>query len=330
MSIGDNGKKPSIEKALGLDTPFDEALHKFINISKEELADAAASGDGDPIAEGATEIVPFKGTRIRKAFHNGEWYFSIIDICEALTDSTNPRRYWSDLKRQIIEIEGHSEMYDEIVQLTMPGADGKMYKTDAANPEALFRIIQSIPSAKAERFKRWFAKVAYERIQEIQNPEIAIKRAMLIYQLQGRPNSWVEKRVRSIFVRKELTTEWKKRGVTEENEFAILTGVLSTHTFGMGVADYRKMKGLGRNHNLRDHMTDLELIFTMLGEKSTKEIAEIRNAQGFEQNKNAARAGGTVAGNARKGLERETGRPVISKSNFLKSADEPEEIEDQT
>jgi DNA-damage-inducible protein D len=203
----------------------------------------------------------------------------------------------------------------------MPAADGKLRETDAASPETLFRIIQSIPSPKAERFKRWFAKVAYERSQEFQNPEIAIKRAMLIYQLQGRPDSWIEKRIRSIFVRKELTSEWKKRGVTKESEFALLTHVLSTRTFGIGVAAHKKYKGLKRNHGLRDHMTDLELIFTMLGEKSTKEIAEIRNAQGFDQNKASARAGGEVAGNARRGLERELNRPVVSRSNFLPKKD---------
>jgi prophage antirepressor-like protein len=314
---------------FGLDMPFEEALERFGSVTKEELAMAASGGEGaDLIADGATEIVPFKGTSVRKVFHESEWWFSIVDVCEALgVNATNPARYWSDLKRQITEKEGFSELGDEIVKLKMPGADGKLHPTDAANPETLFRIIQSISSPKAEPFKRWLARVAYERIQEIQDPEIAIKRAIMSYQLQGRSMDWIEQRVRSILVRKELTNEWKKRGVDEKNEYALLTHVLSTRTFGVGVSDHKKVKRLGRSHNLRDHMTDIELILTMLGEKSTKEIAQIRDAQGFNQNKEAARLGGDIAGNARRSLERETGRPVVSTSNFLPKRTKPGAVE---
>lgn len=259
----------------------------------------------------------FKGVKIRKVFHESEWWFSAVDVVEALTGSANPRRYWSDLKRQMAEKEGFSELYEAIVQLKMVAEDGKLRETDAINPETVFRIIQSIPSPRAEPLKRWLARVAYERIQEIQDPEIAIKRAIMEYQIQGRSIDWIEKRIRSIMVRKELTSEWKKRGVDETHEFAILTAVLSTRTFGLGVSEHKQVKGLQPRHNLRDHMTDLELIFTMLGEKSTKEIAQIRDAYGFEQNKAAARAGGDIAGDARRSLEREIRRPVVSRSNFL-------------
>ena len=186
----------------------------------------------------------------------------------------------------------------KIGQLPLPGADAKLYPTDVASAETLFRIIQSIPSPRAEPFKRWLARVAYERIQEIQNPEIAIKRAILTYQLQGRSDDWIEKRIRTIVARKELTSEWKKRGVKEGQEYAVLTNVISEHTFGIGSKDHKRVKGL-KTQNLRDHMTDLELIFTMLGEKSTTEIAKTRDAQGFNKNLGAARAGGSVAGVAR-------------------------------
>lgn len=307
-----------LEKKFGLDIPFGEALQRFANVTKEELEEAAADGDsGDLIPEGQTEIVPFKGVTVRKTFHESEWWFSIIDVVEALTGTANPRRYWSDMKRQMVAKEGFSELYDEIVQLGMPGTDGKIYKTDAANPETLFRIIQSIQSPRAEPFKRWLAKVAYERIQEVQDPEIAIKRAIAEYQIQGRSMDWIEQRIRSIMVRKELTSEWKKRGVDETHEFAILTSVLSIRTFGIGIGDHKKVKNIKNNHNLRDHMTDMELILTMLGEKSTKEIAQIKDAQGFEQNKLAARIGGDIAGNARRSLEAETKKKVVSSSNFL-------------
>ena len=312
----DDDKNAEYEKRFGLDISFEEALQQFAHATKDDLQDVAGE-ESDLVHEGELESVPFKGTQIRKIFYEGEWWFSAVDVIAALSNSPNPRRYWSDLKRQMADKEGFSQLYDDIVQLPMPGADGKMYKTDAANPETVFRIVQSIPSPRAEQFKRWLARVAYERIQEIQNPEIAIKRAIMEYQLQGRSLDWIEKRIRSIMVRKELTSEWKKRGVDESHEFAILTHVLATRTFGLGISEHKHVKGLRSQHNLRDHMTDLELILTMLGEKSTKEIAQIRDAQGFEQNKSAARAGGDIAGTARRSLEREIGRSVVSPTNFL-------------
>ncbi len=311
-----NGKKPDYDKRFGLDISFEEALQRFASATKGEIEEAAGE-EGDLVADGATELVPFKGVQIRKVFHEGEWWFSAVDVIEALSGSSTPRRYWSDLKRQLADKEGYSELYDDIVQLKMPASDGKLRETDAINPETVFRIVQSIPSPRAEPFKRWLARVGYERIEEIQDPEIAIKRAIMEYQIQGRTIDWIEKRIRSIMVRKELTSEWKKRGVDETHEFALLTHVLSTRTFGLGVSQHKQVKRLQARHNLRDHMTDLELILTMLGEKSTNEIAQIRDAFGFEQNKSAARAGGDIAGNARRGLEREIGRSVVSRSNFL-------------
>lgn len=315
-------KKP-VEKTYnekyGLDMSFDDALRRFTAVQKEELQEAGQDGEVGLLAEGHTELVPYQGVPVRRVFHEGEWQFSIVDVCAALTGTATPRRYWSDLKRQLVEKEGFSELYEEIVQLKMESTDGKLRETDTASPEVLFRIIQSIPSPKAERFKRWFAKVAYERIKEIQDPEIAIKRAMMEYELQGYPHEWIEQRIRSIVVRTELTAEWKRRGVEGSDEYAILSNVLSTRTFGIGPADHRKVKSLRRSDNLRDHMTDLELILTMLGEKSTKEIAQSIDAQGFEQNKTAARAGGDVAGNARRSIERETKKPVVSTRNFIKT-----------
>ena len=212
-------------------------------------------------------------------------------------------------------------MSEKIGQLDLPGRDGKLYPTDVVNTETLLRIIQSIPSPRAEPFKRWLARVGYERIEEIQNPEIAIKRAILDYQLRGRSNDWIEKRIRTIVARKELTAEWRKRGISEGKQFAILTNVISTATFGnITVEGHQQIKGLAKHHNLRDHMTDLELIFTMLGEKSTTEIARVRNAQGFDQNVQTAKAGGKVAGTARRELEAQTGQRVVSSANFLGAA----------
>ena len=312
-----NDPKTYAEK-FELDMPLTEALDRFVKVTSEELlADVISSDIPDLVPEGEMSLVPFKGMAIRKVFHESEWWFSIVDVVAALTGADNPRRYWSDLKRQMVDKEGFSELYDFVVQLKMEASDGKMRDTDAANPESLLRIIQSIRSPRAEPFKRWLARVGYERIQEIQDPEIAIKRAIMAYQLQGRSMDWIEQRIRSITVRKELTAEWKKRGVDENHEFAILTALLSSRTFGVGPADHKKIKRLQRNHNLRDHMTDLELILTQLAEKSTKEIAQIRNAQGFEKNRGAVLVGGDIAGTARKSIERETGQPVVSSSNFL-------------
>jgi hypothetical protein len=273
------------------------------------------STDNKTVAK-TDRLVVFEDSQIRRIFHKGEWYFSIIDIVEVLTSSSNPRRYWSDLKSQLTENEGFSQLYEKIVQLKLESSDGKKYLTDTANTETIFRIIQSIPSPKAEPFKRWLAKVGYERVQEIEDPELATQRTRAIYKAKGYSDAWIEKRMRGIAIREELTDEWDKRGVKVQREYAILTAEISKATFGMTPLEYKKHKGL-RQENLRDHMTDLELIFSMLGEAATKEIAVNQNAQGFVENKAAAEAGGKIAGNARVELEKESGKSIVSKENYL-------------
>ena len=220
------------------------------------------------VAEGQLEIAEFKGKSIRKVLHNDEWYFSVVDVVEAISESKAPRRYWAQLKAKLTKEGADDQLFDNIEQLKMPSADGKSYLTDAADTESVFRLIQSIPSKKAEPFKRWLAKVGYERVLEYQNPEIAIKRAMLDYQIQGYSDEWINNRVRSILARNELTSEWSKRGIREGLEYATLTNVIQEATFGLGVQQHKDFKLLKKRHNLRDHMTDLELIFTMLGERS--------------------------------------------------------------
>jgi len=209
------------------------------------------------------KLVIFEDKKIRRSFHNSEWYFSIIDVVEVLTDSSNARRYWSDLKSQLVESEGFSQLYEKIVQLKLLASDGKMRETDTANTETVFRIIQSIPSPKAEPFKRWLAQVGYERIQEIEDPELATQRTRAIYKAKGYSDEWIEKRMRGIAIREELTDEWDKKGIKLQREYAILTAEISKATFGMTPSEHKEHKGLERE-NLRDHMTDLELIFSML------------------------------------------------------------------
>ncbi len=264
-----------------------------------------------------TRIALFEGKQIRKVFQRNEWWFSIIDVIEVLTDSSNPRRYWTDLKRKLKEDEGFFQLYEKIVQLKMQSPDGKMRETDTANTETMLRIIQSIPSPKAEPFKLWLAKVGYERIQEIEDPELASKRARALYEAKGYPPDWVEKRMRSIAIREELTSEWSRRGVKQGKEFGILTSEISKATFGMTPIDYKKYKDLKGKENLRDHMSDLELIFSMLGEASTKEIAVKRDTQGFPENLQAAKEGGTIAGNARHALEQKTNKRIVTSENYL-------------
>ncbi len=261
------------------------------------------------------KLAIFQGKHIRRTLYQNEWYFSIIDIIEVLTDTERPRKYWNDLKKKLIQ-EGCNEVSEKIGQLKMPAPDGKLRETDCANTETLFRIIQSIPSPKAEPFKRWLARVGYERIQEIEDPEIATKRTKAIYKAKGYPDVWIEKRMRGIAIREELTDEWQRRGIEEQREYSILTAEISKATFGITPSEYQEFKGLERE-NLRDHMTDLELIFSMLGEASTTEIARKKDAQGFEENKYAAQTGGKIAGEARKKLEIETKSKVVTPQNFL-------------
>lgn len=263
-----------------------------------------------------TQIAIFKGKNIRKTLFQKEWWFSVIDVVESLTESSIPKRYWSDLKAKLI-LEGFSEAYEKIVRLKMEAPDGKMRETDCADTETMFRIVQSIPSSKAEPLKRWLAKVGYERIQEIENPELATKRTKMLYKLKGYPKNWIEKRMRGIAVREELTDEWKKRGAEHKKDYEILTAEISQATFGVKPNEYKKLKGLKRE-NLRDHMGDIELILTMLGESTTTEIHRTKNTQGVPLLKEDARSGGQIAGSARKQIERKLGRPVVSKNNFLK------------
>jgi len=261
-----------------------------------------------------THIALFKGKAIRRKLVENKWFFSVIDVVGALTESTIPKRYWADIKAKLEE-EGF-EAYDKIVQLKLIAEDGKLRETDCADTEGVFRIIQSIPSKKAEPFKRWLARVGYERVQEIENPELAQERMKKLYELKGYSKEWIEKRLRGIAIRQELTDEWKNMGVQKEIDFAILTNEISEATFGKTVEEYKEHKKLKRE-NLRDHMDDLELIFTMLGEASTTKIAKSKDAKGLEENKTAARQGGEVAGNARKELEEKTGENVVTEENFL-------------
>jgi prophage antirepressor-like protein len=264
-----------------------------------------------------SNIKLFESTQIRSVWLEDEkqWFFSVVDVVGALTGSAKPRDYWYRIKQRE-KISG-IELSTICRQLKLPSPDGKERETDCADAEGLLRIIQSIPSPKAEPFKRWLAQVGYERLQEIENPELAAQRMRAIYQSKGYSPEWIEKRVRGIAIRDELTGEWQKRGVKEQREYAILTAEISKATFGMTPSEYRDLKELGQtNDNLRDHMSDLELIFTMLGEASTTEITRQHDAQGFGPNRSAARAGGKVAGNARRDLERKSGRKVATNQNY--------------
>ncbi len=261
-----------------------------------------------------TKIAIFRGKQIRKMLHKNEWWFSVVDVCQALTESPDSGAYWRKLKQRLKE-EG-SEVVTFCHGLKLPAPDGKMRETDCADTEGIFRIIQSIPSPKAEPFKRWLAKVGYERVQEIENPELATKRTRMLYKLKGYPEDWIEKRMRGIAIREELTDEWQKRGAQEQKDYEILTAEVSKATFGVTPSEYKNLKGLKRE-NLRDHMDDFELIFTMLGERSTTEIHKNEDSKGLAKLKSDAKAGGEIAGGARRELEKRLGRSVVSKSNFL-------------
>lgn len=308
------------------DMPIGEVITKAAKAVGEVAKPKQSQSEGGTIAfEGESQLTLFNRREIRKVFHNNEWFFSIVDAIGAITESDRPSKYWNDLKSQLSEKEGFIQLSANIGKLKMPGSDGKMYPTEAVNVETLFRIIQSVPSPKAEPFKRWLAKVGYERIQEFQNPEIAVKRAIVNWQIQGRTDDWIEARLRSIVVRHELTSEWAKRGVNEGIEYGYLTNIISKETFGLKTQDHKKLKGL-TSQNLRDHMTDFELVLTMLGEKSTAAIAKKIDAIGVDQNAVAAKSGGRVAGNARRGLEEQLGRSVVSDENFLKEQPEAKKI----
>jgi hypothetical protein len=266
------------------------------------------------------KLIVFQDKNIRRTWYNEEWWFSVQDVIEAITGTNRVRKYWNDLKKKLGE-EGLSQLSDFIGQLKIEAQDGKMRKTDCANTEGLFRIIQSIPSPRAEPFKRWLAKVGYERIQEIENPELAAERARQYYRDLGYNDSWIEKRLQSIGIRGQLTDEWKERDVKEGLEFAILTAEISKASFGMTPSEYKKHKGLKRE-NLRDHMTNLELIFTMLGEEQTQIEAINKDAQGFNENKQAAQKAGKATGKALETFEQETNQKIVSEMNYLKQIEE--------
>ncbi|MBT1076149.1 BRO-N domain-containing protein [Geobacter grbiciae] len=262
-----------------------------------------------------TKLVVFQSKEIRRLLVDNAWFFAVVDVIAALTDSDKPRDYWYRMKKREIDSSG-VELSTFCRQLKLESSDGKKYLTEMASTEGLFRIIQSIPSPKAEPFKRWLAKVGYERVQEIEDPELATKRTRELYKAKGYSDAWIEKRMRGIAIRAELTEEWKNRGVKGEPEYAILTAEISKAAFGMTPGEYKQFKGLTRE-SLRDHMTDLELIFSMLGEAATTEIARKQDAQGFPENKVAAHKGGRIAGEAREKLEVETGERVVTSENFL-------------
>ncbi|PIZ73861.1 phage antirepressor protein [Candidatus Peregrinibacteria bacterium CG_4_10_14_0_2_um_filter_43_11] len=263
----------------------------------------------------STKLAIFQKKEIRKTIYKNEWWFSVVDVIAALTDSSNPNDYWYRMKVRVKSDDG-IELSTICRQLKLESADGKKYNTDCANTEGLFRIIQSIPSPKAEPFKRWLAKVGYERVQEIEDPELATKRTRALYKAKGYSDDWIEKRMRGIAIREELTDEWQKRGVKEQKDYSILTAEISKATFGMTPSEYKEFKKLKRE-NLRDHMTDLELIFSMLGERATTEITQTENSQGFHKLKKDAKEGGKIAGDAKKALEQRTKKKVSSPENYL-------------
>ena len=271
-----------------------------------------------PAPRAEDHIVVFQEKAIRRVWDKNEWWFSVVDVCSVLTESPNAGAYWRKLKQRL-GTEG-SEVVTFCHGLKLEAPDGKLRITDCANTEGIFRVIQSIPSPRAEPFKRWLAQVGYERVKEIEDPELASARARELYQAKGYPKDWIEKRMRAIAIRGALTDEWKARGVAEGRKYSILTAEIARATFGVTPGAHKRLKGLDKvktGNSLRDHMTDLELIFTMLGEAGTTEIARRKDAKGFVSNRNAAKEGGAVAGNARKELEAKTGVPVVSRQNYL-------------
>ncbi|MDO9614718.1 MAG: Bro-N domain-containing protein [Bacteroidota bacterium] len=273
-----------------------------------------------------SNIKLFESKQIRSVWNEADqkWYFSVQDVIQLLTDAADVKDYIKKIKKRDTELNSNWGTICPLVE--MIAADGRKRKVQAANAQGLLRIIQSIPSPKAEPFKQWLAQVGSDRLDEIENPELAAQRTRELYKLKGYSEDWIEKRMRSIAIREELTEEWKNRGVKEKIEYAILTAEISKATFGLTPSEYKEVKGL-KSQNLRDHMTDLELIFSMLGEASTKEIAVNTDTQGFEQNKRAAKAGGKIAGDARKQLEIKSGKKVVTSENYLLPESKKKEIQ---
>jgi hypothetical protein len=272
------------------------------------------------------EPIQFEDYHIRRIWDDKteRWYFAVVDVIEALTDSHKPRNYWYDLKRREKAKSG-IELSAICRQFKLKAPNGRLYQTECADTEGIFRIIQSIPSPKAEPFKRWLAKVGYERLQEVENPELAAERARELYKAKGYSDEWIERRLQSIVTRNELTDEWRERGVKEGQEFGVLTSDIARETFGITPTEHKQVKKLKRE-NLRDHMTGLELAFTILGEAAATEITREDDAQGFQENQVAAQKGGRIAGNARRELEAETGKPVVSPTNYLKRPQAQEQL----
>jgi len=269
------------------------------------------------------KIVVFQDTRIKRTWYNDEWWFCVSDIVQALTDSADVKQYIKKMRSRDAELNSYWGTI--CTPLEMIAIDGKKRKLSCSNTEGTFRIIQSIPSSKAEPFKRWLARVGSERVKEIENPELAQERMKEIYEQKGYSKSWIDKRLRGIAVRQDLTDEWQKHGITEQTDFAILTAEISKAAFGLTLSEYKKLKGL-KNQNLRDHMTDLELIFSMLGEASTGEIERIRNPESFTEHKQASKEGGTITKNARLELEQKTKTKVITSDNYLSEPEKNKRI----
>lgn len=291
-------------------------LKKLTHIQKQKLVIDFGSYLGNTGYMEPTKIVLFRHKQIRRVLQNGEWWFSVVDIIAVLTGSVKARVYWNAMKTRVKEQDG-VQLSTFCRQLKLESTDGKKYLTDCANAEGIFRIIQSIPSPKAEPLKRWLAKVGYERIQEIEDPELATKRTRMLYRAKGYPDDWIEKRLRGIVIREELTDEWQKRGAREQRDYEILTAEISKATFGLTPSSYKKLKGLKRE-NLRDHMNDFELIFTMLGEKTTTEIHKNEDSQGLKKLAEDANVGGSIAGEARVKIEQKLGRSIVSPQNYKK------------
>ena len=268
------------------------------------------------------KIAIFQEKEIRKVIYNNEWWFVIGDVVFALTDSKDPKGYIKDMRRRDSEL---SKGWGQIATPLSIETTGGVQKINCANTEGIFRIIQSIPSPKAEPFKRWLAKTGYERVQEIEDPELATKRTRALYQAKGYSSDWIEKRMRGIAIREELTDEWKNRGVKEQIEYSILTAEISKATFGMTPGEYKELKNLKRE-NLRDHMDDLELIFSMLGERATTEITQTNDSQGFGKLKKDAKEGGKIAGDAKNALEKKTGKKVSTNENYLDTPESKKRI----
>lgn len=259
------------------------------------------------------KLAIFQQKEVRRVIHNNEWWFVLEDVVLALINSIDPKQYIQKLRRRDPELK---KGWVQIVLTLSINTNGGKQKINCANTEGIFRIIQSIPSPKAEPFKRWLAKVGFERVQEIDDPELGMKRIRALYRAKGYPEDWIENRIRGIVIREELTDEWDKRGATSKKDYAILTSEISKATFGVTPAEYKELKGLERE-NLRDHMNDFELIFNMLGERATTEIHRNEDSKGLPKLKSDAQAGGDIAGGARQKLEKRLGRSIVSKKNFL-------------